>query len=265
MVNHLLIVKTLEKINIEVRGLGQVVVDPATIMVGNNSVVARCRVAGKRGYKTIKCYIVSRYRGDVKGIAYYPKSLTVCGFSGSIVYVDVAISSWVNGRALDIVLQSGKYDIRMLSSQFDIMALRHLRRGVIHGDIKPENIIVLSSGKMKLVDSDELPVVVEGNCRAKYYGSESYTHPLRALRRTDEFTDHYGLALISSFLAAAVYIPNLFDIKRPLDEYISMVTDVLREHNDKSHYNLMVAMQNSIMGKIKGIVDLFESIVVADE
>ena len=72
MANFLPIVRILESTNIEVRGLGHVVVDPATIEVGNNSVVARCHVAGRRGFKRIKCYLSTRYRANLKGVDYYP-------------------------------------------------------------------------------------------------------------------------------------------------------------------------------------------------
>lgn len=265
MVNFLFIVKTLKTTNINVRGLGQVVVDPATIEVGNNSVVARCRVVGSRGCKTIKCYLTSHHRSDIKGVKYYPQSLAVYGFGGRVEYIDVAISRWVDGRALDIVVYSEGCDFRALSKAFDIMAFRHLQSGVIHGDIKPENIVVLRSGQMRLVDSDYLPTDVNGRYYAKDYGSEYYTHPLRQIRRTDEYTDHYPLALMSTFLAAIVFVPDFFDVRRSVDEYIDMAAEILSEHNDIGHYNLMVAMRDSIMGKVEGIEALFESIVVTYE
>ena len=265
MVNFILIVKTLKTTNINVRGLGQVVVDPATIEIGNKSIVARCRIVGQRGYKTLKCYLTSRYRDDVKGVRYYPKSLAVSGFSGRVEYIDVAISRWINGRALDIAFYNVGRDFKGLSKEFDVMALRHLQSGVIHGDVKPENVVVLSSGRMTLVDSDELPLDVDGNCHAKDYGTEFYTHRLRTLRRTDEFTDHYPLAFLSSLLATLVYVPDLFDTRHTIEEYIAMATDILREHNDTGHYNLIVTMQNSIMGKVEGIEGLFQSIVMANE
>ena len=265
MASFLPIVKMLETTNISVRGLGQVVVDPATIEVGNNSVVARCRVAGMRGYKMIKCYHTSQHRCDVDGVAYYPKSLRIYSFSGRVEYVDVAISKWVGGEALDVVFYRGGCDFVALSRAFDAMAHKHLKKGVIHGDIKPENIIVLSSGRMMLVDNDNLPADSCGNYQAKDYGSELYTHRYRQMRRTDEHTDHYALAIISTFLAALVYDSTFLSDNATMDEYIGRVTEILSAHNDIAHYNMIVAMQRSIMGKVEGIEELFQSIVVADE
>ena len=265
MANYLPIVKALESTNISVRGLGQVVVDPATIEVGNNSVVARCRVAGVRGYKMIKCYHTSQHRCDVEGVSYYPKSLRIYGFSGRVEYADVAISKWVGGVALDIIFYRGGCDFRVLSRAFDAMAYKHLKKGVIHGDIKPENIIVMPSGKMTLVDNDQLPTDGIGNIQAKDYGSELYTHRYRQMRRTDEHTDHYALAIISTFLAALIYDSTFLSDNATMDEYIGRVTEILSANNDTAHYNMIVAMQRSIMGKVEGLEELFQSIVVADE
>ena len=265
MVSFLSIVKILESTNISVRGLGQVVVDPATIEVGNNSVVARCLVAGARGVKLIKCYRNAYHRDDIKGVDYYPQSLKVYGFNGRVEYVDVAISRWERGEALDIVLYRGGCDFRALSRAFDHMAHKHLIGGVVHGDIKPENIIVIPSGRMALIDSDEIPSECLGNYQAKDFGSEYYTHRHRHIRRTDQFTDHYPLALLSSFIATMSYSPAFFATKRTIEEYIAAATEILKEHNDDHHYNIIVAMQNSIMGKIDGLEALFESIVMADE
>lgn len=266
MANFLPIVKILESTNISVRGLGQVVVDPATIEVGNNSIVARCRIAGIRGYRTIKCYCTSRYRDDIKGVDYYPQSLKVYGFNGKVEYVDVAISRWIGGEALDVLLyRGGLKDLKALSLAFDTMAFEHLRRGVIHGDIKPENIVVLPSGKMRLIDSDSLPIESIGNYQAKDFGTQFYAHRHRHIRRTDQFTDHYPLALLSSFLATLTHCPTFFDTRRTKEEYITAATEVLKEHSDTLHYKMIVAMQRSIMGKVDGIEALFESIVMADE
>ena len=265
MANYLSIVKILESTNISVRGLGQVVVDPATIEVGNNSVVARCRIDGVRGHKMIKCYLTSRYRNDIEGTAYYPKSLRVYTLSGRVEYVDVAISRWIGGTALDILFYRGGCDYSALSKAFDAMAYKHLKKGVIHGDIKPENIIVLKSGRMRLVDNEIHPADSAGNYQAKDYGSKYFAHRHRQMRRTDGHTDHYAIALHSTFLAALTYNPFFLSEIRHMDEHVATATQILREHNATHHYDLIVAMQDSIMGKVEGIERLFESIVMADE
>ena len=265
MANYLSIVKTLESTNISVRGLGQVVVDPATIEVGNRSVVARCRVTGMRGYKMIKCYLSSQRRGDVGSRTFYPKSLRVYSISGRVEYVDVAIGRWIAGDALDVVFHRRGCDFSALSRAFDAFAHKHLKKGVIHGDIKPENIFVLPSGEMTLVDNDQLPASRSGNLQAKDYGTQYYTHRHRPMRRTDEYTDHYPLALQSAFLAALVYDSNFLYEQDTMEGYIAKVISILSEHNDTAHYKLIVASQRSIMGKVEGIEELFESIVVADE
>lgn len=259
MVNFLPIVNALETTNINVRGLGQVVVDPATIMVGNNSVTARCRIDGLRGLRTIKCYIVSQDVEEIVPLSFYPKALRVYSFSGK--YVDVAISKWIAGEALDVVLNRGGCDYKALSRAFDRMAFKHLKRGIIHGDIKPENIIFTPAGNMVLVDNDYSPQQTEGNYRAKDYGTKIYMHRHRRLRRTDESTDDYSLALISTLFAALVYDENYLMTQRRMDEYIEVATNILKDNGDIAHYNLSLAMQRSIMGKIDNILALMQEAV----
>lgn len=261
MVNFLPIVKTLETINISVRGLGQVVVDPATIVVGNTSVVARCRIDGVRGWRAIKCYTTSQYCGDESIDSLYPQSLMVYTFRGREEYVDVSIGKWIDGDALDVVLYRGGCDFVALSRAFDRMALAHLQRGAVHCDIKPENIIVRPDGEMELIDASSVGSAAQGN----RYGTPKFRHRYRSLRRTDKHTDHYPLSLISAMLAALVHDPYFLHETHAMDEYIADAMRILRDNDDAGHYNIIVAMQTSVMGKIEGIEELFKSVVVADE
>lgn len=261
MANYLPIVKTLESTNISVRGLGQVVVDPATIEVGNNSVVARCRVAGSEEDMSIKCYLTSHHRSDLANTLYYHKSLRVCGFGLRVEYIDVAISRWIEGEVLDVMLHRDGCDYGAISRAFDIMALKHLQTKSIHGDIKIENIIVKPSGEMMLVDNDRLPAKCAGNCRAKDYGTSNYVHRHRQLRRTDAHTDHYPIALLSSFFAALKYSQTFLSVPCPMEEYIAIATAILSDNGDSVHYKMILGLQCSIMGRVDNLEELMREAV----
>ena len=265
MVNFLPVVRALETINICVRGLGQVVVDPATIMIGSNSITARCRIEGVRGFRTIKCYLTSQGVAKIVPQVFYPKALRVYTFSGVAEYVDVSISRWSAGVALDVVLYRGGCDYQALSRAFDCMALKHLKRGVIHGDIKPENIVVTPAGNMVLVDNGDLLKEIEGNYRAKDYGTNLYMHRHRHMRRTDKSTDDYTIALLSTLFAALGYDADLLSIKHSVDECVESAVNILRDNGDVAHYNLAMAMQRSIMGKVDNIYALMQEIVAQND
>lgn len=256
MANYLPIVKTLESTNINVRGLGQVVVDPATIEVGNNSVVARCRVVGNEGYKCLKCYLASPSRSNLDDTSYFPKALRVYGFGAKVEYVDVYISEWIEGEVLDAMLYRKECGYAAISREFDRMALKHLQAKAIHGDIKPENIVVTPSGEMVLVDNDFQPVKSNRDYRAKDYGSSYYVHRHRRLRRTDEYTDDYPIALLSSFFAALKYAPTFLSVTCLMEEYIAAAAAILRDNGDSVHFDMIMGMQRSIMGKIANLEEL---------
>jgi hypothetical protein len=46
-----------------------------------------------------------------------------------------------------------------------------------------------------------------------------------------------------------------------MNEYIEMATNILKDNGDIAHYNLSLAMQRSIMGKIDNILALMQEAV----
>ena len=197
MVSCLSIVKALQAPEVEIRGFGRIVVDPATIEAGNNCVVARCRKVGTGGDMLVKCYHRGRPVTEFfERTSYYIAALEVVSIDCGVEYVDVAFSEWVEGDALDKLLYCGECDYGALSRAFDCTALRHILKRVVHGDVQPANIIVTSDGSMRLVDKDLSPMIDSSGYDAKEYGSMLYTHRHRHLRRTDEYTDDYSCATV---------------------------------------------------------------------
>lgn len=257
MVNCLSIVKALQNADIEVRGFGHIKVDTTTIEVGNSCVAARCRVIGTEGDMLIKCYHRRRPIYEFfERTLYYLEAMPVETLGDRVEYVDVAFSEWVAGEALDILLYRGDCNYAALSRAFDLMALQHKRARRVHGDIRPENIIVTPAGDMRLIDTDLSPTEGTGGYHAKEYGSSLFAHRHRRLRRTDEHTDDYPLALISVLLAAMTVDAHCFPRIEPMAKIITIATDTLLSAGDMAHYNLSLAMQASIMGKIDKLEEL---------
>ena len=262
MVSCLSIVKALQATEVDIRGLGRIVVDPTTIEVGNNCVVARCIIPGTEGDMLIKCYHRGRPLTEFfERTSYYLAALQVISLGCGLEYVDVAFSEWIEGNALDIVLYQGACDYVALSRAFDRMALSHKRQRLVHGDVKPENIIITPDGSMRLVDIDLSPTESRWGYTIKEYGSMLYAHRHRHLRRTDEHTDDYPLALISVLLAAAAVDGNCFIEQNSMAQNIAIATELLHNAGDMAHYNLSLAMQASIMGKIDDIEELLRKCV----
>lgn len=257
MVSCLSIVEALHSADIDIRGLGHINVDIPTIEVGNRCVAARCRIEDTECDMLIKCYHRRRPVEEFfERTSYYLDALRVVTLGGDVEYVDVALSEWIAGEALDVVLYGGCCDYSALSHAFDRMALQHKQQGRVHGDIRPENIIVTPAGDMLLVDNDLSPIESAGGYHAKEYGSSLYAHRHRRLRRTDESTDDYPLALISVLLAAMAVDAQCFPAVEPMSNIIAIATDTLLRAGDMAHYNLALALQASIMGKIDNLEEL---------
>ena len=262
MVSCISIVKTLQNTNIEIRGLGTIEVYPTTREVGNNCVAARCHVVGTEGDMIIKCYH-RRHPDDMflESANYYLDALRVVELTGSVEYVDVVLSQWVAGDALDVVLYNGDFDYAVLSRAFDRMAYNHKRGKVVHGDVKPENIVVTPDGEMQLVDNDLSPRENVWGYNAIEYGSSLYTHRNRRIRRTDEHTDDYPLALISVLLAAMAIDERCFSRSTSISENITIAMELLHKAGDTLHYNIALAIQSSIMGKVDWLEELLAKCV----
>lgn len=74
------------------------------------------------------------------------------------------------------------------------------RNGIIHRDVKPENIMVLDSGRVKLMDFGIAKVSENSNATqtGTFMGSPSYMSPeqIRGSQQIDQRTDIYSLSVL---------------------------------------------------------------------
>lgn len=122
---------------------------------------------------------------------------------------------WVDGCTLgEAVVEAAKAGDRKslsrLSHRFDTMALWLLDSGFAHGDLKFENILVTSSGDLRLVDYDGIYLPSMAGEVQREIGSVAYQHPQRSDMAFSPAVDHYSIVLLSFTLRALVYEPQLY-------------------------------------------------------
>ena len=245
-------------------------ITPDMIHVGNNAVVCRCRVAGTEC--ALKCY-PRKHRNlrAIYGDALYENELAVYSLIGRVEYVDVVSTPWIEGDTLDRLFGDPKTDYRALSLRFESFALDTLPGERAHGDIKPENIVVLPNGDMRLIDFDSawLPGFVQSDMEEA--GTPSFSHPMRSERRFDKSIDDFSIALLSTMLAAMsyrreVFEPNIdaegslfnpIDVVEGSDALLNKALSVFERKGDKRHYAITLALYNC-NGPIPNLLDLLE-------
>ena len=149
---------------------------------------------------------VRRFRNESKAIAIlnHPNIVKVLdvGFGERLQYI---VMEYIDGITLKEYLDQ-RNDIRWKEAvHFTVQILRALQhahdKGIVHRDIKPQNIMLLSDGTIKVTDfgiarltRNEMKATVDGN---KAIGSVHYISPEQARGEiTDEKTDLYSVGIM---------------------------------------------------------------------
>ena len=179
--------------------------------VGNSALVVKVRHAGD--ICALRCYTrPKRNLRAIYGERLLPEELFIYTDGERGEWCDVVLGEWVEGTTLQTALVRSLGDgerMHCLARQFDTLALDLLGREWAHGDVKPENIIVGTDGRMHLIDFDAMyrPGFSATDCEES--GTRAYQHPDRAGVFGKEIDD-YPIALISTSLHAIALRPVLF-------------------------------------------------------
>lgn len=170
----------------------------------------KCYTSSPKGAEQLFNTIPSLHSSRIVAPQLFPRELMVSGptFEG---YIDLLLAPWSEGTTLDYALRRAAfnhdtYTLGALADEFARLALDILSSSWRHGDLKPDNIIVDSSGTMTLIDLDALyhPTLPPRG----EVGSPGFVHPLRG-ESYNSHIDDYSIALICVILNALVLKPDL--------------------------------------------------------
>ena len=128
--------------------------------VGNSAIVFRVRHEGH--IRSLRCYMhPPRHLAEIYGERLLPQELYLYDSPRSRVWVDVVLGDWIEGATLhEAVAEAAAAEdatrLGQLAAAFDRLAARLTSDDWAHGDLKPENIVVDSSGRLHLIDLDAM-------------------------------------------------------------------------------------------------------------
>lgn len=154
----------------------------------------------------------------------------------------VVMMPWTEGRNLGAVVQricanENRKGLVAFTKAWANLCLDMLSKGIAHGDLKHDNILITPEGQLRLIDYDSMFVPSLKGLRSVLLGGASYQHPGRGIRHFDRTLDHFSMLVIVLSLRALTMDPGLhhtFHIGENIilnhDDFVSGGQSVLVEH-----------------------------------
>lgn len=220
---------------------------------GGNAAVFQIRAGGRSW--ALKCYtrpgmrrreeICSYFSGRefplVSPVHYLPQEIYVYDAAGRGAWHDVTVREWAEGCTLDYEIRKGLHyrdrtRLADLANRFDLMAKQLLDMPWSHGDLKPLNIIVEATGKMRLIDYDAVYYPGQNALLPTESGTPQYSHPARKGCAPGKFLDDYPIALISATLHSLAIDPLAASRYGTADAFLLEPSRLLNGHSEAYEY-----------------------------
>ena len=116
----------------------------------------------------------------------------------------IVLEEYIDGITVAQVMETGKYRFagvkKVLLGVCDALTVLH-KLGIIHRDVKPENVMVESSGRVVLIDLNASRIESIANKDTVIMGTVGYASPEQlGLSQTDARTDIYAAGVLYNVL-----------------------------------------------------------------
>ncbi len=169
----------------------------------------------QRRYQAISRFVRTSPSPYFVDLNFHPNELFVTStIAGSGDYPVVSMP-WIIGRSLaevvgDLCIQDERSALAELGRAWARLCLDLLNRGVAHGDLKHDNVMVTSDGNLKLIDYDSMYLPDLRALSCPLLGSINFQHPARHQNHFDAALDHFSMLVILLSLRALMFDPGLF-------------------------------------------------------
>jgi serine/threonine protein kinase len=128
----------------------------------------------------------------------------------------VVVMPWIEGNSLGSVLKkltekNHRKGLAAMAKAWANLCLDMLSRGIAHGDLKHDNILVTPEGQLRLIDYDSMYTPQMKGMHCVLLGGASYQHPSRNTRHFNGALDHFSMLVVLLSMRALTINPALYE------------------------------------------------------
>ena len=170
----------------------------------------------ERRYRALCKFIKTAKPSYMVDMEYLPAELFVTSSIAPSGDYPVLTMPWLEGSTIGAATETlcrrdNRRALAALTRAWAKLCFDLLQRGIAHGDLKHDNVIITPDSKLKLIDYDSMYLPELKGLPATLLGGINYQHPLRNGNHFDETVDHFSILVMLLSLRALTFEPSLLE------------------------------------------------------
>ncbi len=170
----------------------------------------------ERRYRALSKYIKHAKPAYMVELDYLSNELYVTSSIAAAGDYPVVSMPWLEGSTIGAATEilcrrDNRRALAALTRAWAKLCFDMLQRGIAHGDLKHDNVIITPDSKLKLIDYDSMFVPELRGLPATLLGGINFQHPQRNGSHFDESVDHFSILVMLLSLRALTFEPGLLE------------------------------------------------------
>ena len=170
----------------------------------------------ERRYRAVAKFIKAAHPAYMVEFSYLADELFVTSSIAAAGDYAVVVMPWLEGTTIGAAAETlcrrnNSRALAALTRAWAKMCYDLLHRGIAHGDLKHDNVLITPESKLKLIDYDSMYLPELKGLPATLLGGINYQHPLRNPGHFDATIDHFSMLVMLLSLRALTFEPSLIE------------------------------------------------------
>jgi hypothetical protein len=171
----------------------------------------------EKRYLTLSRFIRTAHPASMVDLQYLPDELYTTSSVASSGDYPVVVMPWLDGSTIGeatetLCRRNNRRGLAALTRAWAKLCYDLLNRGIAHGDLKHDNVIITRESKLKLIDYDSMYIDELKGLASPLVGGINFQHPLRNPGHFDSTVDHVSILVMLLSLRALTFEPSLLEV-----------------------------------------------------